>query len=144
MLQYFYSISFRTLQRFIFFPLSSVCRFALNSLTFFNFSCISYIYIYLYIYQYHFSLCLHFLLNIQSSRNSVSSVVCHTLDNSPLFTVHHVCFIILTLKLNPHLYFKYVHLCLRLFVLIFFLIFLVTTECSCLLHSLFLSPRGNK
>ena len=94
--------------------MSLVCRFALNSQTFLNFSCIS------YIYQYHFSLCLYFLLNIL---NSLSSLVFHTFDNSPLFTVHHVCFIILTLKLNPHFYFKYVHLCLCLYVLLFFLNF---------------------
>jgi hypothetical protein len=47
MLQYFYSISFCTLQSFLFFALSSICRFALNPLTFFNFSCISFIYIYI-------------------------------------------------------------------------------------------------
>jgi hypothetical protein len=97
--------------------LPSICRFALNSLTFSIFSCIS------YIYQYHFSFCSYFLLNIQSSLISVSCVVFHILDNSPPFTVHHVCFIILTLKLSPHFYFKYVHLCLFLFVLLFFLNF---------------------
>jgi hypothetical protein len=62
------------------------------------------------------------LLNIQSSLNSVSSVVFLTFDNSPLFNVRHVCFIILTLKLNLHFYFS-VHLCLCLFVLLFFLNF---------------------
>lgn len=76
---------------------------------------------FLYIYQYNFSLCSYFLLNIPCSSNSVSSFVFRTLDNSPLFTVHHVCYTIVTLKLNPHFCFKYIHLCLCLFVLLFFL-----------------------
>jgi len=80
----------------------------------------------MYIYISHFSLCSYFLLNIQISLNSLFFVVLHTFDNSPLFTVYPVCFIILILKLNPHFYFRYVHLCLCLYVLLFFLIFFLS------------------